>query len=86
MEKTIPDGSLVGIDHSKRDINELNGKIVALKSGGEATIKRLKIVSKALVFGLPDNLDHMDELVTLKNEEINEAVIGKVAWWWGKQD
>lgn len=85
MEPTISDGSLIGIDHSQKDIQALDGKIVALRKDGEATIKRIRIVSHSLVLGLPDNPAFMKEAVVLKGEQIDTAIIGKVAWWWGKQ-
>ena len=85
MKPTIPNGSLVGIDHSKKDPRTLNGKVVALRKDGEATIKRLRIVSEDLVLGMPDNPDFMHEAVVLRGEEINNAIIGKVVWWWGLQ-
>jgi len=85
MKPTIPNGSLVGIDHSKKDPKTLNGKVVALRKDGEATIKRLRIVSEDLMLGMPDNPDFMHETVVLRGEEINNAIIGKVVWWWGLQ-
>ncbi len=86
MEPTIPDGSLIGIDHSKKQISELDGKVVAIRKNNEATIKRLRVVSKKLVLGLPDNPDYMKEAVSFTEDQINNAIIGKVVWWWGKQD
>jgi SOS-response transcriptional repressor LexA len=85
MHPTIPDGSLVGIDHSRRDPRRLDGKVVAIRKNGEATIKRLLIVSDDLALGMPDNKEEMDKTVVLQGEELNNAIIGKVAWWWGKQ-
>lgn len=84
MEKTIPDGSLVGIDHAQKNIHELDGKMVAIRKNRDSTIKRLKIISKDLVLGLPDNPDSKDIMI-LAGEEIDTAIIGKVAWWWGRQ-
>lgn len=81
MKPTIPNGSLVGIDHSKRDPKALNGKIVALRKNGEATIKRPRIVSKDLVLGMPDNPDYISEAVVLRGDEIDNGIIGKVVWW-----
>jgi phage repressor protein C with HTH and peptisase S24 domain len=85
MEPTITGGSLVRIDHSKREISLLNGKTVAIRKDSEATIKRLRIVSKGLILGLPDNPQFMKEAIVLKGEQIDTAIIGKVVWWWGKQ-
>lgn len=86
MEPTIPHGSLVGIDRSKSDIRLLDNKIVAIRKDESSTIKRLKVVSNELVYGLPDNRDRFEDLVILRGEEIDTAIIGKVAWWWGKQE
>ena len=85
MKPTIPNGSLVGIDHSKRDIKALNGKVVAIRKNGEATLKRLRVISDDLVLGLPDNPEFMSETVILQGEEINTAIVGKAAWWWELQ-
>jgi SOS-response transcriptional repressor LexA len=86
MEPCIQDGSLVGIDHSQRDAKALNGKIVAIRKGNEATIKRLRIIGKDLMIGQPDNPEWTHETVALRGKEMNNAIIGKVVWWWGKQD
>lgn len=85
MHPTIPDGSLVGIDHSRKDPRKLNGKVVAIRKDGEATIKRLMIVSDDLSLGMTDNPAEKDKTIALQGEEINSAIVGKVAWWWGKQ-
>jgi len=84
MRPTIPDGSLVGIDHSQRDPRVLDGKVVAIPKNGEATIKRLRVIgrkdsrSKAIVLGAPDNPDFVDETIAFAGEEINDAIVGKV--------
>jgi SOS-response transcriptional repressor LexA len=92
MEKTIPNGSLVGIDHSQKDMTMLDGKIVALTHEGGATVKKLKlfrnekdasIIEKA--YGVPENIDCIKDLVILEGESLNNAIIGKVAWWWARQ-
>jgi hypothetical protein len=35
-------------------------------------------------FGIPDNPEYNDEVFVLKGEEINDAIIGKIVWWWGR--
>jgi len=35
---------------------------------------------------LLDNPDCMKEAVILGGEEINTAIVGKIAWWWERQD
>ena len=85
MKPTIEDGSLVGIDHSKRDQKTLDRKIFALRQNDRATIKRLMVISDDLILGMPDNPDYKSDTLVLRGEEINNAIVGKVAWWWGKQ-
>jgi transcriptional regulator with XRE-family HTH domain len=85
MKPTIESGSLVGIDHSKKNPKELNGKMVAIRKNGEAIITRLRMISKDLTLGIPDNPDSIDETVVLRGDEIGNSVIGKVSWWWGRQ-
>jgi len=80
----IKEASSVSITQ-KKDPKTLNGKVVALRKEGEATIKRLRIVSEDLMLGMPDNPDFMHETVVLRGEEINNAIMGKVVWWWGLQ-
>ena len=48
-------------------------------------IKRLMVISKDLFLGMSDNPDYKADTLVLKGEEINDAIVGKVAWWWGKQ-
>jgi transcriptional regulator with XRE-family HTH domain len=85
MKPTIEGGSLAGIDHSKKNPKELNGKIVAIRKNGEAIITRLRMISKDLAMGIPDNPNSIDETVVLRGDEIGNFVIGKVSWWWGRQ-
>jgi len=61
------------------------GKIVAIRKNGEAIITRLRMISKDLALGIPDNPDSIDETVVLRGDEIGNSVIGKVSWWWGRQ-
>ena len=86
MEPCIPEGCLVGIDHSQKDPKSLNGKIVAIRKGNEATIKRLRIIGKDVMIGQPDNPDWAHETLVLKGKEMNDAIIGKVVCWWGRQE
>ncbi len=85
MEPLIPDGSLVGIDHSQRDIKLLNNKIVAFRKRNEATIKRLRLIAPNIIIAEPENKDFLKETIVIKGKEINEAIIGKVVWWLSKQ-
>lgn len=85
MKPTIESGSLVGIDHSNKNPNKLDGKIVAIRKNNEAIIARLRMISKNLALGIPDNPDSIDETVVLRGDEIVDSIIGKVSWWWGQQ-
>jgi transcriptional regulator with XRE-family HTH domain len=85
MKPTIESGSLVGIDHSKKNPGELNGKMVAIRKNDEAIITRLRMISKDLALGIPDNPDSIEETVVLRGDEIRNAIIGKVSWWLGRQ-
>ena len=85
MKPSIESGSLVGIDHSKNNPTELNGKMIAIRKNGEAIITRLRMISKDLALGIPDNPDSMDETVVLRGDEIKSSIIGKVSWWWARQ-
>ena len=86
MEPTILDGSLVGIDHSRRDPAMLQGKIAALREGDGVTLKRVKLKPPDILLGVPDNPNRMDSLVVLKGEEADGAIIGQVVWGWTRWD
>lgn len=92
MWPILDDGFIVAIDHtgmppgSKRALKALDGEMVVFRVDGGITIKWLKFMqAKDEVVGLPHNRDEVDHLVVLKGEEINEGIVGKVAWWWGKR-
>jgi phage repressor protein C with HTH and peptisase S24 domain len=86
MEPTILDGSLVGIDHSRRDPAMLQGKIAAFREGGGVTLKRVKLKPPDILLGVPDNPNRMDSLVVLKGDEADGAIIGQAVWGWTRWD
>lgn len=86
MAPILADGDLVAINHGMTDPLPLDGKMVAFRVDGGVTIKWLKFLpEKQTVVGVPENKDELDHVVTLKGEEINGGIVGKVAWWWSKR-
>jgi SOS-response transcriptional repressor LexA len=85
MEPTLADGDIVAVNHAVRDPKKLLGKVVALRDGGGATVKRLRFSKKlGLYLGRPDNPEN-DDLVQFPPDGAREAIIGKVEWWWKRQ-
>lgn len=82
----LSDGDIVAIDHLGKDPGQLDKEMVAFRVGGGVTIKWLKFFAdQELVVGVPENKDEFDTVVTLKGEEIDEGIVGRVAWWWAKR-
>jgi SOS-response transcriptional repressor LexA len=84
MAPTIPDGGLVAIDLVQRDPARLVRRVVALRRDGGVTVKRLVRLGDGRYVARPDNPDSA-ELYVYGADEIADAVVGKVVWWWGKQ-
>lgn len=86
MEPGLPDGGLVAVDFAQRDPERLDGQIVALRTpDGDATIKRLRRHdAQNMWIAVPDNPRSQNTFV-FSNDEIADAVIGKVVWVWWKQ-
>lgn len=86
MSPVLQPGDIVAIDHAERDPETLNGKMVAFRIDEGVTVKWLKYdKQRELVVGIPENKDELDYLVTLRGEEINNGIVGKIAWWWAKR-
>ncbi|MDP8224347.1 MAG: S24 family peptidase [Candidatus Lernaella stagnicola] len=83
MTPTIQDGGLVAIDMRQRLPQKLRDKIVALRHDGGVTIKRLVLTDRREWIGRPDNAAS-SELFVFSDEEIVDAIVGKVVWWWSK--
>lgn len=76
MEPTIPAGSIVTIDRSYTEAEELVGKIVAIATNdGGVTIKRLRKTSRGGFVGEPDNPTEKNQPIYL---EEGDRIIGKV--------
>lgn len=86
MWPILGDGDIVAIDHSQRDPQRLDKKMVVFRSNGGVTIKWLRYLpEKGVVMGVPENKDELDAVVVLRGEEINTGIVGRVAWWWAKR-
>ena len=84
MEPILPDGSIVAINLKNRAPGRLKGKIVAARHGGGVTVKELRRSESGEDWLLvPYNKEHSP--IVIKAEEDN-PIIGKVAWWWAKQE
>jgi phage repressor protein C with HTH and peptisase S24 domain len=85
MAPILTEGSIVAIDHSQRDARKLDGKMVAFRQDGGASVKWCKHHSPELVMGLPENKETMDSggLLVFQGDEVNECIVGRVVWWWG---
>jgi len=84
MEPLLMEGSLVAINHARRNPKELNGKIVAFKQDGGVSIKICQYVAPDLVIGRPYNVESTEQLV-FRGEEVEDCIVGVVEWWWSKQ-
>jgi phage repressor protein C with HTH and peptisase S24 domain len=91
MWPVLGEGDIVAVDHKARpmelsEIKRYDGKMMAFRVDGGVTIKWLKYMpEQMLVLGLPENKDALDYMVSLKEQEIDRGIIGKVAWWWAKR-
>lgn len=86
MEPTVPDGGLVAIDLAQTNPKHLAGFIAALRTpDDDVTIKRVMHNAKQhLWIGAPDNPKSPD-VFSFKDAEIEDAIVGAVVWWWGRQ-
>lgn len=80
MEPVLPDGSIVGIDHSQRDPEKLLNKIVVARNkDGALTVKYLK---RAGDFWILQPATSQFDIIIMKKDELE--IIGKVSWYWGR--
>jgi phage repressor protein C with HTH and peptisase S24 domain len=86
MSPILADGSIIAIDHSRRDPLALDGKMVAFRQGNGASVKWCKVVSRNFVMGLPENKESIaeDTLLLFRDDEVDDCVIGRILWWWGR--
>lgn len=80
MHPTIPDGAIVGVDASQRDVTTLLHSIVLAVDGkGGATVKRLRQDATHWILQ-PDNPEA--ETIYLDKLSIANPIVGKVIWFW----
>jgi len=86
MWPVLADGDIVAVDHADRDPASLNNKMVVFRTDEGATVKWLRHIPKyEMVIGEPENRAMSDSTVYLKGEDINDKIVGRVAWWWAKR-
>ena len=86
MYPILDSGDIVAIDHSDRDPVSLDKKMVAFKKNGGVTIKWLKVLEGGkIIVGVPENKDDFDSVISLQGKEIENGIVGKIAWWWAKR-
>lgn len=84
MEPTIQDGSLVAVDRRKRGLQ--NGKIYLVHEGDDAvTIKRVSTSRGGHLVVTADNPATEGYPLVLSGKDADNAICGKVVWWWSRQ-
>ncbi len=81
MEPDLPDGALVVVDQTDREVTP--EAIFALReAGGSCTVKRVKMLDENRITLIPSNLSVSEpEFWTLgPGETLTDRVIGKVVW------
>jgi len=85
MSPILEHGDIVAIDHNQRDPRRLDGHMAAFRKNGGVTVKWLKIVDGGIV-GVPQNVaEKLDTVIKITADEAEEAIIGRIAWWWAKR-
>lgn len=85
MEPTIQDGSLVAVDLRKKTVRP--GKIYLVHEGDDAvTIKRVQWSRGGHLVVTADNPATEGYPLVLAGEEADNAICGKIVWWWSKQE
>ena len=82
MHPIISDGFLVAIDLNENNPLKLENQIVAARYHGRVTLRYLKLTEKEHVL-LPHNTVELKPIVFQRIAP--NPIIGKVAWWCGKQ-
>ena len=82
MEPALPEGSIVAVHLRSRSLRALNKKLVAARHEGGVAVKELQR-SGDNWFLISYNKEYPPLLI--RPEEEN-TIIGKVAWWWARQE
>lgn len=83
MEPVLPDGSIVAVHLKQRSPRRLVGKIIAARHEGGVAVKELARAGDHWVL-LSYNKEHGPIVLDPLGEE--SPIIGKVAWWWARQE
>ena len=83
MEPVLPDGSIVAVHLKSRSPQRLTGKLVAARHEGGVAVKELARAGDHWVL-LSYNKEHGPIVLDPLGEE--SPIIGKVAWWWARQE
>jgi len=84
MEPVLRAGSIVAVDASVRRIDEVAGKIVAIRDPNEegVTIRRAIVRENRVVFQ-PENRAYPGLEMAAEEVEERGIIVGKVIWAWG---
>ena len=84
MYPILPEGSIVAIDRSKRDIQALQGRMVAACPEGLPMIRWLEISGRHLILH-PNQPGQEHPLVAVEiNGHALDLIIGQVVWSWSR--
>ena len=83
MEPVLPDGSIVAVHLKSRSPRRLTGKLVAARHEGGVVVKELAQAGDHWVL-LSYNKEHGPIVLDPHGHE--DPIIGKVAWWWARQE
>ncbi len=80
MAPVLPDGSIVAVNHDKKSLGELKGKIVVARVEEGITIKYLHYDDKYYILS-PANQNYLPIYISRHTENV---LIGRVEWFWGR--
>lgn len=89
MCPTLGPDFIVAIHHGARDARTLDGQMVAVRLDDDGcAIKRLRLQLKhklALLTSDGDRLYGDFAPIPVSANELHDRIIGRIAWWWGRQ-
>ena len=84
MSPIIKPNSLICVDLSQQDPQQLNGKIALLKDATTGCLSRYLRLDKNLIIGLPQDVSLYHAIIIPLEEK--ERILGRVIWCWAKID
>ncbi|MDP8224092.1 MAG: S24 family peptidase [Candidatus Lernaella stagnicola] len=86
MQPVLAKGSIVAVDHGKRDPKRLNGKLCAFRVPGGVAVRWCHFRDIDYVVGYPENRAAIKRgaMVISTGEEAADCLVGQVVWWWGR--